>query len=58
MPAKLKQKAKWLNFLDDDDVVGYPLKALNPSYDNNVSDDIEINAGGLFTSWNPISHVE
>lgn len=58
LPEPLKAKAKWLNFFDADDVLGYPLKPLSPSYGNAVSEDIEINVGGLFTSWNPISHTE
>lgn len=58
LPTHLKATAKWLNFFDADDVLGYPLKPLSPSYGNAVSEDIEINVGGLFTSWNPISHTE
>jgi hypothetical protein len=58
LPENLKAKAKWLNFVDADDVLGYPLKPLSPSYAQAVTDDIEINVGGLFTSWNPISHNE
>jgi hypothetical protein len=41
-----------------DDVLGYPLKPLSPSYTQTVTADLHINAGGLFTSWNPISHTE
>src|SRR5215475_6492524 len=58
LPANLKAVAKWLNFFDPDDVLGYPLKPLSPSYGETVSADIEVNVGGLFTSWNPISHTE
>jgi len=58
LPANLKAAAKWLNFFDPDDVLGYPLKPLSPSYGETVSADIEVNVGGLFTSWNPISHTE
>lgn len=58
LPANLKAKARWLNFFDPDDVLAYPLKPLSPSYEKTVSEDVEINVGGLFTSWNPISHVE
>ena len=54
----LKNKAKWLNYFDPDDVLGYPLKSINPAYDNTVSEDISINVGGLFSSWNPLSHNE
>lgn len=58
LPEYLKARAKWLNFFDADDVLGYPLKPLSPSYGSAVSEDIEINVGGLFTSWNPVSHAE
>ncbi len=58
LPENLNATAKWLNFFDADDVLGYPLKPLSESYEKTVSADVEINAGRLFTSWNPISHVE
>jgi hypothetical protein len=53
---------KWLNFFDEDDVLGWPLRPLSPSYDALV-DDIPINAGGgivggLISSWNPLSHTQ
>lgn len=48
---------KWLNFYDPDDVLGYPLKPLSASYSNAVTEDIRINAGGLLSSWNPLSHI-
>lgn len=51
---------KWHNFFDEDDVLGWPLKPLSPSYDKLV-EDISINAGGgvigtIVKSWNPFSH--
>ena len=58
LPAHLVKKAKWLNFYDPDDVLGYPLKAINAAYAKVVSKDIAINAGGLLTSWNPLSHTQ
>ena len=54
--ADLKEKARWLNFYDPDDILGYPLKPISESYAQVVSRDIAINAGGLFSSWNPLSH--
>lgn len=51
-----KSKAKWLNYYDPDDILGYPLKAINSAYDKTVYADIPINVGGMFSSWNPISH--
>jgi len=58
LPENLRANAKWLNFFDADDVLGYPLKPLSPSYEATVDEDIEINAGGLFTSWSPVSHIQ
>jgi pimeloyl-ACP methyl ester carboxylesterase len=54
--AHIRSAAKWLNFFDADDILGYPLKPISPSYNRNVSRDIEINVGGILSSWNPISH--
>jgi hypothetical protein len=56
LPDKYKEKSKWLNYFDPDDVLGYPLKPLNKEYSKVVNQDIEINAGGILTSWNPMSH--
>lgn len=51
---------RWFNFFDEDDVLGWPLRQLSPSYDRLV-EDLEVNAGGglvgtLIKSWNPLSH--
>jgi hypothetical protein len=54
---EIKLKAKWLNYYDPQDVLGYPLKAINSEYDKVVDEDIAINVGNVFTSWNPISHM-
>ncbi|HET7580988.1 MAG TPA: chemotaxis protein [Bacillales bacterium] len=48
----------WWNLYDKDDVLGYPLKTLNPQYAKAVTEDIVLNVGGLFKSWNPLSHSE
>lgn len=53
---------KWYNFFDEDDVLGWPLKPLSPSYDK-IVEDISINAGGgiigtIAKSWNPLSHKQ
>jgi len=57
LPAPLRGHAQWLNFFAADDVLGYPLKLLSPSYTQAVSADREINVGNLFTAWNPIAHT-
>ncbi len=52
-------KAKWLNFYDPDDVLGYPLRPID-GYKNKLGGKLEdrsINAGGWFASWNPLSHA-
>ena len=53
---------KWHNFFDEDDVLGWPLKPLSPSYEALV-EDIAVNAGSglvgaLVKSWNPLSHSQ
>ena len=73
LSPNLLPAAKWLNFYDADDVLGYPLTPLgnrethpppNPPgkdyqrYEDSVTKDIEIDAGGVFSSWSPLSHSE
>lgn len=63
---ELVAASRWLNFLDRDDVLGWPLR---PLYEMSSADftaaerktidrieDYEINVGGLLTSWNPAAH--
>ena len=45
----------WSNYFDRDDVLCWPLSPLSDSYEALVQ-DYEINAGGIFSSWNPWSH--
>jgi hypothetical protein len=47
---------EWLNFYDKDDILAYPLKGINAGYQLAVTKDVEVNVGGLLTSWNPLSH--
>lgn len=51
-------KGEWLNFYDKDDILAFPLKGINEAYDKAVTKDVEVNSGGLFTSWNPASHIK
>ena len=57
---------RWLNFLDRDDVLGWPLR---PVYEKDAADftpgqrrtldhleDHELSVGGMLTGWNPASH--
>ena len=57
---KANPRFKWFNFFDEDDVLGWPLRPLSPSYDRLV-EDLAVNAGSglvgtLVKSWNPLSH--
>lgn len=45
----------WENYYDQDDPLGWPLQDLSNEYEALVR-DIEVNAGGFLTSWNPLSH--
>ena len=56
LPAHLAAAARWLNFHDPDDVLGWPLMPLSPTYERAVTEDRAINVGGPLTSWNPLSH--
>ncbi|MGY0692065.1 chemotaxis protein [Virgibacillus sp. FSP13] len=49
-------QGEWLNFYDKDDVLAYPLKSLNDTFQTHVTKDVAVNVGGMFTSWNPFSH--
>ena len=62
----VRNAVRWLNFLDQDDVLGWPLRPLYlKDYDGLTAaqrltvsklEDYEINVGGLLTGWNPASH--
>lgn len=48
--------AKCVNFYDRHDPLGFPMKIINRYYDEAYTEDIEVNAGNIFTSWNVGSH--
>ncbi len=54
---RLAKAARWQNFYDKDDVLGYPLQGLSPQYGQRV-EDRAINSGNPLTHWNPLSHNE
>jgi hypothetical protein len=56
LPPNLKSKARWFNYYDPDDILGYPLRPLSPEYRKVVSKDIPINVGSFLSSWNPGCH--
>ncbi len=58
LAGPIRAASRWLNFFDADDVLGYPLRPLSPSYREAVSADLQINVGNPLRSWNPLSHEE
>lgn len=56
-PIQLPPDARWFNLYDRDDILGWPLKTINPAYSKAVTQDIEINVGGRLSNWNPLSHL-
>ncbi len=54
----IKAATKWRNYYDPDDVLGWPLKPLSQAYGKAVHEDVDINVGNIFKSWNPISHSQ
>jgi hypothetical protein len=57
LSAPLRAAARWMNYFDRDDVLGYPLREISPAYADTVSEDVVIQVGGLLSSWNPASHT-
>lgn len=47
----------WENYYDEDDVLGWPLGALNPDYAQLVT-DIEVRVGGPITGATPWAHTQ
>ncbi|MEX0301082.1 MAG: hypothetical protein AB3N24_01545 [Leisingera sp.] len=48
---------EWHNYYDEDDVLGWPLRALSSSYAQLVTADHQINSGGMASFFNPLSHT-
>jgi len=57
LPPPMAAEARWLNFYDPDDVLGYPVKPLCTDYGANQKiEDHCIQVGGIASGWNPWSH--
>ena len=66
LKPEVRDAVRWLNFLDQDDVLGWPLRplylkdleTLTAAQQGTVArlEDYEISVGGLLTGWNPASH--
>ncbi|NIR38117.1 MAG: hypothetical protein GWN07_12325, partial [Actinobacteria bacterium] len=46
--------ARWVNYYDRDDVLGYPLRPVSSSYAAVVDADVEVNVGGFPASATPL----
>jgi len=57
LPARFKEKARWLNFYDPDDVLGWPLKPVSSAYARVVDADIRLQVGGAVGGWTPAAHL-
>ncbi|MFD1138210.1 chemotaxis protein [Paenibacillus urinalis] len=49
-------QGEWVNFFDKDDIMGYPLRNIDPAYEKAVKQDIDLNVGNPLTFWNPFCH--
>jgi hypothetical protein len=56
LPPAAVARPRWLNFYDQDDVLGYPLRPVSREYAATVDEDIEINVGRFGLSSTPLSH--
>jgi predicted esterase len=52
-----KSNARWLNFYDAADVLGYPLKATAYGYEYTVDEDVVVDSGPPILDKTPLSHV-
>ncbi len=54
LPPDKASKAKWINFYSPFDLLGYPLKPLNPDYEQAVAmDNVVFSGGAMF--WHPLN---
>lgn len=60
LPQGAAREPWWLNYYDPDDVLAFPLAPIGPRYEAMAArgelEDVRMNAGGVFRSWNPLSH--
>jgi len=55
-------KPRWVSYYDKDDILAYPNRSLsqehNALWEQGLLEDIQVNVGGILSSWNPLSHLE
>lgn len=52
-----RSKARWLNFYDAADVLGYPLRATAYGYECTVDEDVVVDSGPPLIDKTPLSHI-
>lgn len=57
LPNAVRAVARWMNYFDRDDVLGYPLREISAAYAATVTEDVDLQVGGLLSQWNPASHA-
>lgn len=57
LPSSLKTHAKWMNYYDRNDPLGFPMKDVNQLYKDSAMIDEEINVGNILFSWNIGAHL-
>ena len=56
LKAELREYAKWENYYDKNDPLGYPIKFINERYAKANVTDIQIGVGNILSYWNILSH--
>ena len=52
-----RPEGAWINIYDNEDIIGFPLKAINKAYDEAVDYDYNTEVGGLTSVGTPVSHI-
>ena len=57
LSAPVRAAARWMNYFDPDDVLGYPLREISSAYAATVHEDVSLGVGSLLAGWTPLSHT-
>lgn len=57
LPPPVRAAARWMNYFDRDDVLGYPLREISAAYAAAVHEDVALEVGTLLSTWNPAAHA-
>jgi len=53
----VRAAARWMNYFDRDDVLGYPLRPISQPYSATVHEDVSLGVGSLLSGMTPVSHT-